>query len=104
MNNPNKSEPSTLTSQILDMIDQSGMNLNALAKAAGVSQPILYRFFNADHQTITLRNADKLCAYFGIHLTTPRKSKANRGTEARQRHTTTQAATKAAGSSTRKKP
>ncbi len=84
MRKPRKNEPPTLTNQVLEMIDQSGMNLNALAKAAGVSQPILFRFFNGDHQSMTLRNAEKLCAYFGVRLTTPRKSKtkAKRGTEA----------------------
>jgi hypothetical protein len=81
------SEPPTLTSLILDLIDETiegGTTLNALAKASGVSQPILYRFFYADHMTMTMRNADKLCAHFGIRHTTPRKSrmKAARDTEA----------------------
>jgi plasmid maintenance system antidote protein VapI len=72
---PTAKQPPTVTSQILDLIDQSGLKLNALAKAAGVSQPILFRFFNGHHQSMTLRNADKLCAYFGVRLTTPRKAK-----------------------------
>ena len=75
MNKPKKPEGKTLTAQLLWMIYQSGMTTNALALAAGVPQPVLHRFYNGDQASITLRNVDKLCAFFGVRLTAPRKRK-----------------------------
>ena len=72
MSKPRRPDTTTLTGQLLAMIDQSGMAINALAVAAGIPQPVLFRFVTGERPSMTLRTADKLCQYFGVRLTTPK--------------------------------
>jgi transcriptional regulator with XRE-family HTH domain len=48
-------------------LQATGESVNALAKRAGVSQPILQRFL-AGKRGLTLETADKLCACLGLEL------------------------------------
>jgi len=64
-----------LDRQIRAMIVRSGMNTNALAVAAGVPQPVLYRFQTGEQKNIRLDTADKLCRFFGVRLTAPKRTK-----------------------------
>jgi DNA-binding Xre family transcriptional regulator len=64
-----------LDAQLCEMVRQSGMTLNAVAVAAGVPQPVLYRFYNGEQESITLQNAEKICAYFDVRLTAPKRRK-----------------------------
>jgi plasmid maintenance system antidote protein VapI len=45
----------------------SGLSVNALAKQAGIPQPVLSRLLNGE-RTITLMTADKLLRYFGLEI------------------------------------
>ncbi len=67
-----RSEATTLDEQLRAMIANSGLTTNALAVAAGVPQPVLYRFLTGEQRSIRLDNAGKLCAFFGVRLTAPR--------------------------------
>ena len=60
---------------IKDAID-GGTTLNAVAVAAGIPYPMLWRFVNGDD--MRLATADRLCQYFGAKLTTPRARKQER--------------------------
>jgi len=62
--------------QIIEMINQSGLTLNAVAVGAGVPHPVLYRFMSGVRVNIRLDTADKLCRFFDVGLTAPRKRKA----------------------------
>jgi len=77
MNKPKKTDTkrTPLDAQIRQMIRESGMTLNAVAVAAGVPQPVLYRFLNGGQATISLETAERLCAFFDVRLTAPRKHK-----------------------------
>jgi hypothetical protein len=54
-------------------VRESGMTVNQVANAAGISQPGLWRFMavdDASHRDLLVeRTADKLAAYFGLELT-----------------------------------
>lgn len=58
----------SISGQIRQAIEASGLSGNALAKACGVSQPVISRFCAGND--IKLAAADKLADYFGLHLTT----------------------------------
>jgi plasmid maintenance system antidote protein VapI len=62
----------SLTEQLLDAIDNSGVTLYRVAKDAGISYAIIERFTKRE-RGITLETADKLAAYFGMKLTKPRR-------------------------------
>ncbi len=63
---------------IRDAID-GGTTLNALAVTAGIPYPRLWQFVNGDD--IRLATAGKLCRYFGVKLTAPRKTKRKESTK-----------------------
>jgi plasmid maintenance system antidote protein VapI len=46
---------------------ESGLTVNAVAAAAGVPQPVLFRFM-AGGRDLTLRTAQKLADYFQLEL------------------------------------
>ena len=48
-------------------IKDSGQSVTAIAKGAGIAQPVLHRFV-AGERDLTLRTADKLLAYFGMEV------------------------------------
>jgi DNA-binding Xre family transcriptional regulator len=77
MSKPNKptKQRETLDRQICRMIEESGLTTNGLAVAAGIPQPVLFRIVTGERRNIRLDTADKLCAYFGVRLTAPRRSK-----------------------------
>jgi transcriptional regulator with XRE-family HTH domain len=67
-----------ISQQLKQTIRQSGLSLNQISKATGVTNPALSRFLsdNPDqHRDIRLEaTADKLAAYFGLSLQ-PTKAK-----------------------------
>ena len=67
-----------LDRQIRSIIVRSGMNTNAIAVAAGVPQPVLYRFQMGTQKNIRLDTIDKLCRFFGVRLTAPKRAKARK--------------------------
>jgi AcrR family transcriptional regulator len=54
-------------SQAISKRLKEGMTLNAIARAAGIPQPVLYRFVNRKRD-LTLRTAQKLADSFGLEL------------------------------------
>ncbi len=62
-----------LAGQLRAMIEQSGMNTNAVAVAVGIPQPVLHRFVTGDRENIRLDTADKLAEFFGVELRPARK-------------------------------
>ncbi len=61
--------------QLQGLIADCGMSLNALAVAAGIPEPVLHRFLSGVRANIRLDTADKLCRYFDVRLTAPRRPK-----------------------------
>jgi plasmid maintenance system antidote protein VapI len=57
----------TITETLKSMIAASGESVNAIARGAGIPQPVLWRFVH-DQRDLTLRTAEKLIAYFGLEL------------------------------------
>ena len=45
----------------------TGLPLNAVARAAGIPQPVLHRFM-AGQRDLTLRTADRLARHLGLEL------------------------------------
>ena len=68
----NKSKRQTLSEQLLEAIQDSGLSINAIAAAAGVPQPVLSRFVNGQRD-LTLRTAEKLAEFFSMRLTAPKR-------------------------------
>ena len=95
-----------LSSQLREAIEKSHLSLRQLAKAAGVSQPVLSHFISTDtdfHRDIRLeRTADKLAAYFNLVLVEDKDAKPAKKS-ARQRPPSTPRRTKAAKSAKRTK-
>jgi plasmid maintenance system antidote protein VapI len=58
----------TISEALRKAIQSSRESVTAIAKAAGIPQPRLYRFAEGQ-QGLTLKNADKLAVYFGLELT-----------------------------------
>ena len=48
-------------------VRDSGLTVNAVAAAAGVAQPVLFRFMTGERD-LTLRTAQKLADHFGLEL------------------------------------
>lgn len=67
MARPSPPAAPTLAEAIREAIRSSGQTVYAVAKAAGVSQPVLHRFV-AGERGLTLDTADKLCRYLGLRL------------------------------------
>jgi hypothetical protein len=60
--------------QLRRAIADSELNLHRISKGAGIVYPVLYRFVNGERD-LTLETADKLCEFFGMRLTRPRRPK-----------------------------
>ncbi|MGO9110468.1 MAG: helix-turn-helix domain-containing protein [Thermoguttaceae bacterium] len=63
----------SLATQLLDLIAESGLTVNAVAVGAGVAQPILQRFVSGTRDNLRLDTIDKLCEFFGVRLTVPKR-------------------------------
>lgn len=57
-----------IADQLRRAIEDSGLSVTAIAKAAGIAQPVLHRFYTGERD-LTLTTADKLIVYFGLELT-----------------------------------
>ncbi|MGA2255045.1 MAG: helix-turn-helix transcriptional regulator [Thermoguttaceae bacterium] len=68
-------EAETLAMQLREMIANSGMTVNGLAVAVGIPQPVLQRFVSGERDDLHLSTADKLCAHFGVRLTSRKAGK-----------------------------
>ena len=66
MNQPQKS--TSLAEELQRAIAESGISLNQIGKASGVSQAQLSRFMRGT-RTLTLPAADRLCGFFNLRLT-----------------------------------
>lgn len=64
---PHQEARRTLPEVIKTAVRATGKNTNALAKAAGVPQPVLHRFLTGE-RGLTLVTAEKLCAYLNLQL------------------------------------
>ena len=64
----------SLTEQLRDAIESSGLTLYRIAKDAGIPYAVLHRFATSERQ-VRLDQADKLAAYFSMRLTRPVKPK-----------------------------
>jgi transcriptional regulator with XRE-family HTH domain len=58
----------SLAEELQRAIAASGMSLNQIGKASGVSQAQLSRFMRGA-RTLTLPAADRLCGFFNLRLT-----------------------------------
>lgn len=56
-----------IAGQLRKAIEDSGKSVYAIAKAAGIAQPVLHRFCTGERD-LTLTTADKLLEYFGFEL------------------------------------
>lgn len=66
---------STLTTQLKAAVSDSHLTVNYIAAAAGIPQPVLYRFMTGKRD-LKLSSAEKLAEYFGMRFTAPKKPKA----------------------------
>lgn len=57
----------TLADTLRDAVHDSGERVAAVARKAGIAQPVLHRFMSGERD-LTLRVADRLAAYFGLSL------------------------------------
>ena len=64
----------SLTKQLSEAIEKSGLSLYRIAKAAKIPYAPLNRFANGQ-RGLTLVTADKLADYFGMKLTAPKRVK-----------------------------
>lgn len=68
-----------ISDQLRKAIRDSGLSFSEIARAIGISQPILSRFMSTDpdtHRDIQLeRTADKLADFFGMKLSEPKRKK-----------------------------
>lgn len=62
-----------LATQLLDLIAKSEMSINAVALASGVPQPVLQRFTSGERSNLRIDTMDKLCEFFGVRLTAPKR-------------------------------
>jgi transcriptional regulator with XRE-family HTH domain len=69
-----KTNGMSLTGELRDAIESSGVTLYRIAKDSGVSYAVLHRFANGERQ-IKLDSADKLADYFGMRLMKPKRSR-----------------------------
>jgi predicted transcriptional regulator len=58
---------------LIEAREAAGTTITAMAREAGVPQPVLYRFWKGE-QTLNLTTAEKLMDYFDLELV-PRKRK-----------------------------
>jgi plasmid maintenance system antidote protein VapI len=57
----------TIADRLRRAVRDRGQAVNAVAKAAGVAQPVLYRFMTGERD-LTLDTAQRLADYFGLEL------------------------------------
>ena len=62
-----KKPPPSFADTIREAVRATGQSTNAVAKAAGVPQPVLHHFL-AGARGITLETAEKLCRHLGLEL------------------------------------
>ncbi|MDA1054860.1 MAG: helix-turn-helix transcriptional regulator [Planctomycetota bacterium] len=70
---PRAAKRTTIADQLRQAIEDSGESVYAIAKAAGIAQPVLHRFSTGERD-LTLTTADRLLEYFGLELTSRRKT------------------------------
>lgn len=58
----------TMREMVLQEIKASGKPVVAIAKDAGVAQPVLSRFVSGERQGFSLKNFEKVCAVLGLKL------------------------------------
>lgn len=58
----------TMREMVLQEIKASGKPVVAIAKEAGVAQPVLSRFVSGERQGFSLKNFEKICAVLGLKL------------------------------------
>lgn len=58
----------TMREMVLQEIKASGKPVVAIAKEAGVAQPVLSRFVSGERQGFSLKNFEKVCAVLGLKL------------------------------------
>lgn len=64
----------TLSDQVKQAIDDSGESRYAIAKATGIDESALAKFYNGQ-RGITTDTLDRLGAYLGLRIVTDRKEK-----------------------------
>jgi plasmid maintenance system antidote protein VapI len=64
---PHKFDKPMLADALRAAVRATGLPVNAVARAAGVPQPVLYRFMTGERD-LTLRTAEKLAAHLGLTL------------------------------------
>jgi ribosome-binding protein aMBF1 (putative translation factor) len=62
----------SIDQQLREAIDKSGLTRYRIAKDAGVEYDVLRRYLD-DGRDLRLSNVEKLAAYFGMKLTTPKR-------------------------------
>ena len=62
----------SLTIQLRNAIETSGLSLYRIAKDAEISYAVIHRFANGKRQ-IKIEAADRLADYFGMKLTRPKQ-------------------------------
>ena len=72
MSNQKEAYPTALADRLRREIERSGQNLNQLAGACGVAQPVLYRFMTGE-RGLTLETVERLAAHFGLRFVKGRK-------------------------------
>ena len=76
MSKSNKSDYRPMADQLREMTLEAmaaGTTLNSIAVEIGVPQPVLYRFVHGEREGIRMETADKLCEFFGVRLTAPKR-------------------------------
>ena len=69
-----KGERMPVADQLRELINDTGLSVYAVAKGAGIAQPVLHRFCTGERD-LTLTTADKLIAYFDLELKPSGKSR-----------------------------
>jgi plasmid maintenance system antidote protein VapI len=64
----------TMAEVLKDAIEASGQSVAAVARGAGIPQPVLHRFVVGERD-LTLRTAEKLVTYFQLELRPARRKK-----------------------------
>lgn len=65
---PKQHETHALADQLRAALQAKGKTVNAMAVAAGVPQPVLYRFVHRQREDLKLSTVEKLAAYLDLRL------------------------------------
>ena len=57
----------SIAAQLRSLLEQDPDSINAIAKASGISQPVLYRFYVGERD-IKLSTVEKLFKYFDLTI------------------------------------